>query len=45
MSLIGFGFTHTEWLFGSHTQEEVFVLQSFKRLVFGSCGLIDYEEG
>ena len=39
-----FWITHTELFVRSHTQEEVYVLKSFKRLVFVRIGIIDYEE-
>ena len=38
------GFTHTEDCLFTHTEEEVFVLQGFKRLVFGLFGIIGYED-
>ena len=40
-----FWITHTERLVRSHTQEEVYVLKGFKRLVIWFIGLIGYEEG
>lgn len=35
---------YTHRVVRSHTQEEVYVLKSFKRLVFVRIGIIDYEE-